>query len=214
MMIRTFLNGIALACALVSTTALSAQLHPEDDGDRGSTTGLIVGVNFTGSFVTVGDAIVDEHSFDSRGQEGGGGMHFTLGYGLTPTIGVLLHGGAVMLGEDEERTIGGVDLAVRYSFAAPARPVVPYLEMAVGGSALDDGVDDGGSEFTGGSLSVATGLNVFVTRRLALNADFRYNMGMFATISHEGRSITDDARMGFSTSRVNVGFNWHPMAGR
>src|SRR5690606_10009026 len=79
-MMRTFLNGIALACALPATTELSAQLHSDFDEMRESTTGLIVGANFTGSFVTVGDAAVDEHGFGGRGRESGAGMHFTLGY--------------------------------------------------------------------------------------------------------------------------------------
>lgn len=214
MKIRTFPNGIALACALLATTELSAQLHSKVDEIRGSTTGLIVGANFTGSFVTVGDATVDEHGIGGRGRESGGGMHFTLGFGLTPTIGVLLHGGGVMLSEDEERLIGGVDLALRYSFAAPARAVVPYLEMAIGGGALEDGVDGGRSESTSGSLSGAAGVNIFVTRRVAFNADLRYNWGTFSSISRGGRSTVDDANIAFDATRLNVGFNWYPMSGR
>ena len=66
----------------------------------------------------------------------------------------------------------------------------------------------------GGTVSVAAVLNYFLTRRFALNADFRYNVGTFSTARIEGRSITDDAAMGFNTSRVNVGFNWFPMSSR
>ena len=210
---RSSLISIALAGVLLTATGLSAQSQPSYSADHGPT-GLIVGANFTGSFVTVGDAAVDEHGFGGRGRESGAGMHFTLGYGFTPTIAVLLHGGGVMLSEDEERVIGGVDLALRYSFAAPARTVVPYLEMAVGGGALEDGVDGGRSESTGGSLSGAAGLNVFFTRRFAFNADLRYNLGTFTSISRAGRSTADDASIAFDASRLNVGFNWYPMAGR
>ena len=211
MTIRSFLSSVALACALVASKGVSAQLRPGSAGEVGLPTGLIVGVNVTGSLVTVDEVTVDEHSFGGRGREGGGGMHFTLGYGFTPRIAVLLHGGGVMLSEDEERVIGGVDLAVRYSFAEPSHALVPYLEMAVGGGALeqDSGGRDG-SELTGGSMSVAAGFNFFLTPRVALNTDFRYNTGLFTRISRGGHSIGDSAGLGFSTSRVNLGFNWYP----
>jgi hypothetical protein len=117
-----------------------------------------------------------------------------------------------MLNEEQERTLGGVELALRYSIANSGRSLVPYMEMALGGFALQDGIGNRRSELAGGSLSVAGGFNYFVTRQVALNADFRYNMGMFPTASVDSRKITDDARIGFGSSRVNVGFNWYPMA--
>jgi hypothetical protein len=211
MTMRNLLISVALAAALLGATGLSAQTHPASSGDRGPT-GLILGVNLTGSFVTVDGATFEEHTFDGRGREGGGGMHFTVGYAFTPGIGVLLHGGGVVLNEEEERMLGGVELALRYSFANSGRSLVPYMEMALGGFALEDSFENGSSELAGGSLSVAGGFNFFVTRRVALNTDFRYNMGMFPTVSVDSRKITDDARMGFGSSRVNVGFNWYPMA--
>jgi len=211
MTMRNLLISGAVAAALLGATGLSAQTPPASSGDRGPT-GLILGVNATGSFVTVDGATIDGHTFDGRGREGGGGMQFTIGYAFTPGIGVLLHGGGVMLNEEQERVLGGVELALRYSFVNAPRSLVPYMEMALGGFALKDGVGNGRSELAGGSLSVAGGFNYFVTRRVALNADFRYNMGMFPTVSVDSRNITDDARMGFSSSRVNVGLNWYPMA--
>ena len=213
MTMRSLLISAALAGALLGATGLSAQTHPTNVGDS-RPTGLILGLNATGSFVTVSGATLQEHTFAGRGREGGGGMNFTVGYAFTPAIGVLLHGGAVVLNEEQEqeRVLGGVELAVRHSFATTSRSLVPYMEMALGGFALEDGVEGGGSEFAGGSLSVAAGFNYFVTRRFALNADFRYNMGMFSTVSVNSRTITDDARMGFGSSRVNVGINWYPMA--
>ena len=211
MTMRNLLISAALACALLAGTGLPAQQPPSDSGDRGRT-GLILGVNFTGSFATVDGATFEEHTFDSHGREGGGGMFLTLGYAFTPAIGVLLHGGAVALNEEKERTLGGVELALRYSFASSGRSLVPYMEMGLGGFALEDSSENGSSELAGGSLSVAGGFNYFVTRRVALNADFRYYMGMFPTVSVDSRTITDDARMGFSSSRVNVGINLFPMA--
>jgi hypothetical protein len=211
MTMRNLLISTVLAGALLAATGLSAQPNPSSSGDRGPT-GLILGVNLTGSFVTVDGATFEEHTFDSRGREGGGGMHFTVGYAFAPGIGVLLHGGGVVLNEEEERMLGGVELAVRYSFASSSRSLVPYMEMALGGFALEEGFENGGAELAGGSLAVAGGFNFFVTRRVALNADFRYNMGMVTTVSLGSRTIADDARMGFGSSRVNVGFNWYPMA--
>jgi hypothetical protein len=211
MTMRSLLISAAAGAGLLVAAGLSAQTPTPSAEVRGPT-GLILGANFTGSFVTVDGATVGGRTFDERGREGAGGMHFTVGYAVTPTIAVLLHAGGVLLNEEEERTLGGVELALRYSFANSGRSLVPYMEMALGGFALEDGVENGRSELAGGSLSVAGGFNYFVTRRVALNADFRYNMGMFPTVSVDSRKITDDARMGFSSTRVNVGFNWYPMA--
>lgn len=211
MIMRNLLISVAFAGALLGATKLVAQTHPDSSGYRGPM-GLILGVNVTGSFVTVDGATVGEHTFDGRGREGGGGMQFTVGYAFTPTIAVLLHGGGVVLNEEEDRILGGVELALRYSFANSGRSLVPYMEMGLGGFALEDSFESGSSELAGGSLSVAGGFNYFVSRRIALNADFRYNMGMFPTVSVDSRKITDDARMGFGSTRVNVGFNWYPMA--
>lgn len=207
------LTSALLAGALLAATELSAQPHPSSSGDRGPT-GLILGANVTGSFVTVEGATFGEHTFEDRGREGGGGMQVTIGYAFTPGIGLLLHGGGVKLNEEEDRIVGGVELALRYSFAHAPRSLIPYMEMALGGFALEDGFENGGAELAGGSLSVAGGFNLFLTQRIALNADFRYNMGMFTTVTLQNRTIADNARMGFSSSRVNIGLNWYPMAGR
>jgi len=212
MIMSKLLISAVLAGALLAANGLSAQPHPSSSGDGGPT-GLILGINLTASFVTVDGATFEEHTFDGRGREGGGGMQFTIGYAFTPGIGVLLHGGGVKLNEEEDRIVGGLELALRYSFTHAARSLIPYMEMALGGFALEDGFENGGTELAGGSLSVAGGFNLFLTHRVALNADFRYNMGMFTTVSLKDRTIANDARMGFSSSRVNVGFNWYPMAG-
>jgi hypothetical protein len=164
MTIRSLLFAAAFTGVLLGATGLSAQNPPASSGERGPK-GLILGVNATGSFVTVDGATFEGHTFDGRGREGGGGMQFTIGYAFTPGIGVLLHGGAVMLNEHEERTLGGMELALRYSFASEPRSLVPYMEMAVGGFALEDGVGNGRSEFAGGSLSIAGGFNYPMARR-------------------------------------------------
>ena len=203
-----------VACAVMTVSGLAAQTHSENDVRPHGPTGLIVGLNITSSYATVDGASFGDHTFTDRGREGGGGMHLSLGYNFTPAIGVLLHAGGVLLNDDDERVLGGVDLALRYSLTGHSVAVIPYLEMAIGGYALEDDTSGVGSELNGGTVSVAAGLNYFLTRRFALNADFRYNVGTFTTARIEGRSITDDATMGFSTSRVNVGFNWFPMSSR
>lgn len=211
---RSLLIFAAVACAVMTASGLAAQTHSENDVRPHGPAGLVVGLNLTGSFATVDGASFGDHTFTDRGREGGGGMHLSLGYNFTPTIGVLLHAGGIVLNDEDERVLGGVDLALRYSLTGPSEAVIPYLEMAIGGYALEDEAAGVGSQLNGGTLSVAAGLNYFLTRRYALNADFRYNMGIFTTARIEGRSITDDAGMGFSTSRVNVGFNWFPMRSR
>lgn len=202
-----------VACAVMTSSGLAAQTHSENDVRPHGPTGLVVGLNLTGSFATVDGASFGDHTFTDRGREGGGGMHLTLGYNFTPAIGVLVHAGGVGL-NDDERVLGGVDLALRYSLTGPSVAVIPYLEMAIGGYALEDELAGVGSELNGGTLSVAAGLNYFLTRRFALNADVRYSIGAFTTARIDDRSITDDAGMGFSTSRMNVGFNWFPTSSR
>lgn len=212
---RTLLIFAAVAlCAGMTASGLAAQTDSESDVRPRGATGLIVGLNVTSSYATVDGASLGDHTFAGRGREGGGGMHLTLGYNFTPAIGVLVHAGGVLLNDEDERVLGGVDLALRYSLPGHSEAVIPYLEIAVGGYALDDETSGVGSELNGGTVSAAAGLNYFLTRRFALNADFRYHVGTFSTAHIEGRSIADDAAMGFSTSRVNVGFNWFPMNSR
>lgn len=211
---RSMLIFAAATCAVMTASGLAAQTHSENNVRPHGPTGLVVGLNLTSSFATVDGASFGDHTFTDRGREAGGGMHLSLGYNFTPAIGVLLHAGGISLNDEDERVLGGVDLALRYSLRGQSEAVIPYLEMAVGGYALEDELAGVGSELSGGTLSVAAGLNYFLTRRFALNADVRYNLGTFTTARIEGRSITDDAAMGFSTSRVNVGFNWFPMRSR
>ena len=211
---RSLLIFATVACAVMSASGLAAQTHSENDVRPHGPSGLVVGLNLTSSYATVDGASFGDHTFTGRGREGGGGMHLTLGYNFTPAIGVLLHAGGVLLNDDDERVLGGVDLALRYSLPGHSEAVIPYLEIAVGGYALEDETSGVGSELNGGTVSVAAGLNYFLTRRFALNADFRYNVGTFSTARIEGQSIADDAAMGFNTSRVNVGFNWFPMSSR
>jgi hypothetical protein len=204
------LRFATVACAVLTASGLAAQTHSENDVRPHGPTGLVVGLNLTSSYATVDGGSFGDHTFTDRGREGGGGMHLTLGYNFTPAIGVLLHAGGILLNDDDERVLGGVDLALRYSLTGHSEAVIPYLEMAVGGYALEDETSGVGSELSGGTVSVAAGLNYFLTRRFALNADFRYNVGTFTTARVEGQSITHDATIGLSTSRVNVGFNWFP----
>lgn len=214
MRIRSFLIFATVACAVMTASGLAAQTHSENDVRPHGPSGLVVGLNLTSSYATVDGASFGDYTFTGRGREGGGGMHLTLGYNFTPAIGVLLHAGGVLLNDEDERVLGGVDLALRYSLPGHSEAVIPYLEIAVGGYALEDETSGVGSELNGGTVAVAAGLNYFLTRRFALNADFRYNVGTFSTAHIEGRSITDDDAMGFNTSRVNVGFNWFPMSSR
>jgi hypothetical protein len=88
--------------------------------------------------------------------------------------------------------------------------VVPYLEIAAGGFALEDKLQGDGFELEGGSLALGAGLNYFVSPRFALNIDLRYNMGVANTLSDGSGSIIDHDGMGIDACRVNIGFNWYP----
>lgn len=209
MIIRALLIPAALACVLGTTSSLSGQVHPETSSSGRSATGLILGLNLSRSSVAVDDA-----TFGASDRESARGMYFTLGYNFTPNIGLLVHAGGVAMSDNEDRTFGQADLALRYSFTNPAAALVPYLEIAVGGSSLQDELDGQGFELEGGGFTVAVGINYFVSRRFALNADFRHNLGRFNTIKIAGESVSDDARIGINASRLNLGFNWYPMGGR
>lgn len=212
MTMRSLLISATLAGGLLVAAELSAQA-PASSAEARGPAGLFLGASFTGSFVTVDGATLGGRTFDDRGREGGGGMHFTVGYAFSPAISVVVRGGGVLLNEEEERMLGGMELALRHGFVTTSRSLRPYLEMGLGGSALEHGTRARGTEFAGGSLSVAGGFDYFVTRQVALNADFGYTMGMFTTVSVDDRTIADDARLGFSSSRVNLGVSWYPMAG-
>lgn len=209
MTIRALLVPAVLACAFLTPTILSAQHCCETFGSERSATGLIVGLNFTGASVTLDDPL-----FASADRELGGGMYFTLGYNFTPEIGLMLHAGGVVLSDDEDRTLGHADLGLRFSLANPARAVVPYLEIAFGGGSLQDEIEEESFELSGVGFTGAVGVNYFLSRRLALNVDFRYNLSEFNTLKIGSESVSDTVGMGINSSRVNFGFNWYPMAAR
>jgi opacity protein-like surface antigen len=203
---RSILVPAAIACALLATD-LSAQHCCETKSMGRSATGLIVGANLTRSSVGVDDA-----RFGRSKRESGPGMYFTLGYHFTPVVGVLLNAGGVVLNEAEDRVFGHGELALRFALPRPGWVLLPYLEIGFGGAALSDESEAESFELSGTGLTGTVGINYFISRRFALNADVRYNRGELTQLK-VGRGRTSDiAGIGVDASRVNIGFNWYPMA--
>lgn len=203
---RSILAPAAVACALLATN-LPAQHSSEANAAGRSPAGLVVGVNLTRSSVEV-----DDTRFGRRARESGPGMDFTLGYHFTPVAALLVSGGGVVLDESEERVFGHAELGFRLALPRPAWALVPYVEIAVGGSALSDESEGESIELSGIGVTGTVGINYFVSRRFAINADFRYNTSELAMMK-VGRGPTSDiAGIPVNASRINMGVNWYPMA--
>jgi hypothetical protein len=202
---RFILVPAAVACALLATD-LPAQQCCEAEAPGRSATGLVVGASLARSSVSV-----DDTRFGRNARESGPGMHFTLCYHFTPVVGLLLHGGGVVLNESEERVFGHAELALRLALPRPGWALLPYVEIAVGGSALSDESEGESLELSGTGVTGTVGINYFVSRRCAVNADFRYNKSEL-TMMKVGRGPSSDiAGIPVDASRINIGFNWYPM---
>jgi hypothetical protein len=90
---------------------------------RSNTQGFMVGAALNGTGLRI----------DFEGEEGeiesGGGLSLMAGYGFSPALLAFVRlGGAAMQAADEgeDYTYGFADLGARFSFANPARALVPY----------------------------------------------------------------------------------------
>lgn len=172
---RHSLVVLALGTAALAANPAAAQARgPDADDGRG----LVVGVNVNATRVS------------SVGHDTGGGVGFTLGYGLTPALSLFARGGTAYRSSQ-------LDVGARYSFGAASDRVRPYFEGAlsrVGHLQTADRV-------AGYGMTGATGIELRMARGVALDLGVSSTYGQF-----DGPLAPAD----FTSSRVNLGVRWRP----
>ena len=179
-----------------------AVIRPAQNQDSPS---IVRGKGFHIDVALNGSAImIDDEDLGESDDENGGGLSLGLGYNFTPKWGAILSfTGAAISSQDGDYTLGHADLAARYSFAAPTRSFVPYLEAGLSGIAAVASDED--VELSGGGVTGAAGFNYFFNRRVALDLNFKFTWGELDTIKFGNTTISDGDGIGVRTSRFNVG---------
>lgn len=195
--------------ALATATTVSAQ----DAATRSTTRGFHLGAALNGSSIQLSDDDLEDLDVE---RESGSGLSLSAGYNFTPQFGLVFNvGGANMSSDDGDYALGQADFGARFSFANPARALVPYLEIAYTGlSAQQDDTEVGDVELAGNGVTGAVGLNYFFNPKLALDVNFRYTTGEFNTLKIGEESVTNEDGVGVNTGRFNVGVSWFPRGGR
>ena len=96
----------------------------------------------------------------------------------------------------------------RYSFAAPKRSFVPYLEAGLSGIAAASSDED--VELNGGGVTGAAGFNYFFNKHVALDLNFRFTFGELNTVKFGNVTFSDGDGIGVRTSRFNLGVSIFP----
>ena len=165
----------------------------------------VLGKGFHFGLALNGSAImIDDEDLGESDDENGGGLALGFGYNFTPKWGAILSlTGAAISSADGDYTLGHADLAARYSFAAPKRSFVPYLEAGLSGIGAVSSDED--VELSGGGVTAAAGFNYFFNRHVALDLNFKFTWGELDTIKFGNTTISDGDGIGVRTSRFNLG---------
>jgi hypothetical protein len=172
------------------------------------TDGFSVGLHLQGTSLD-DDADDDFEAFT------GGGLGLDLAYGFSSGLALFLdvQAGGLESEDAPENEIDGVvtvDLGARYNFGGGRRSLVPFLEAALTGIALDSEGDLGEDvTVSGAGVTIGGGVQYFVSRKLSLNAGMRMTGGAFTHVETDGddQEIDDQS---FTATRVIVGASWHP----
>jgi hypothetical protein len=163
--------------------------------------GFFVGVNYEGN-----GAVVE----DIDGADSGAGFGVTLGYGFTPQL--ALYGqlsGASM--ESGSYALGHFDIGLRAHFRAPAKTVVPFVQVGLSGRAFRQDVFGDTVEAGGAGFSFGAGLNAHFTPAVAFTTGVAWAVGNLGNFKVSGISVTDES-LGLTTARVHFGIIWFPQA--
>lgn len=207
------LSAAALAAAVLCAAPLAAQSTAPGGAPASSSKGLFLGAHLNGSAIRADD-LGDE-------SETGGGLGLQLGYGFTSQLALVLDATGALIGsDDEEATLGHFDIALRYAFTGQSRRVVPFLELGYSGVAVrqDDaaleGVPGTGElTLTGAGFTLGGGIQYYVSPKVALGVGLKWTTGELDTAEFEGEKI-EGLGIDATSTRLNLGVTWYPMAGR
>jgi hypothetical protein len=171
---------------------------------RSHSGGLLLGLNALGNSIQE----TGGGEFDS-----GAGISLIAGYGFTPMVGAFFRFDAANVeisGVNDSYLMGYADVGLRFSFGAPARPLVPYVDAALTGWSVSYESVFGTLESRGSGFSLGGGLHYHFNPRLALNAGVLWTAGKFTEFRMGGeREAIDEGGRG---ARVNLGLSFFPMA--
>lgn len=190
---------VSAACLLFATpTSAHAQ-------DKSRSQRFFLGASYEGVGVVAEDS--DE-------AESGRGFGITAGYGFTNRLALYTQfSGASVESIDfiDNYGAGHFDIGLRVHFRAPAKTVVPFLQVGVSGRALvfDDGVDKLESSGTGGSFGA--GLNAHFTPALAFTTGATWSFGSVGDVKLNGVKLPSES-VGMTTARVHFGLIWFPQS--
>lgn len=193
--------------SLVAAAALTLSFSSPVSAQQSTTRGLHVGLHLEGGSLSIdGQASADE-----------GGAGFRIGYGVNRIVTLFLDlsGSAVDLSNPAPLSgsweLGYADLGLRVHFADARRRWVPYAEGAVGTRAVSADLASGnGSQrvsFSGGTVTVGGGLNVYLSQNWALDTNVRWSKGDFSDVTIGDISVTGSA-VSADSARLKFGVLW------
>jgi len=163
-----------------------------------------------------GSAIQIEDLDDER--ESGGGATLKLGYGFNRRFALYLEasGASLRTQDDENWTLGHVDIGGRFSLGSATGTLVPYLQAAITGRAgtREDVILPGSAvprelEISGAGLTAGGGLLFFFHPQWAVDVDLKFTAGEFSTIRYGNVSV-EGLEIDATSTRFNIGVSWHP----
>lgn len=197
--------------AMVAEVKRNQRSGPGRQVINGSSQGVSSTEGFQIGFTANGTAYSDS---DNDSASGGGGT-LTVGYGITPSIALLVQlGGSAFskfgeyigpAGEDATGTLGTASLGGRFHIGSGQKKLVPYIGAGAAFQtlALDFGSGVTG-DYSGGGGLVEGGVLYFFSPSLALNG------GVQAVFT----SLAPDGGNSFSATTVNVGVGITYSSGR
>ena len=158
-----------------------------------------------GSYEANGLAFEDEDGTDS-----GSGAGLTLGYGFNHTF--ALYGqfsGASVDDDGGSYGLGHFDLGLRVHFLAPAKIVVPFVQVGLSGRAVSRDLGADNVEFGSPGFAFGGGINVHFIPALALTTGITWSVGNIDNVKINGTDVPVDS-FGMTTARFHVGIIWFP----
>ena len=166
-----------------------------------------------------GNSITAEIDDDESEASSGGGLGLRLGYGFNRMFAAYAALGAASIEADDDVLgegtygLGTLDLGVQVSFANAARPLVPFVNVGIGGVSLAAEVEADGDEFdiaiSGGGLVLGAGARYHFSPALALTAGLEGFAGSLSTFEVDDEELDiDDGK--YQGGRLRFGLTWFP----
>ena len=180
------------------TSAASAQVTPEvaTAQNKSRARGFFVGGSYEGNGVAFQNG-------DGAGL--GPGFGVTLGYGFTPRL--ALYGQLSGVSDDSvygNYGLGHIDLGLRVHFRAPARTVVPFVQLGISSRALTQ-IGLNTVEAGGAGVAFGGGINVHFNPAMAFSSGVTGSAGNLHNFKVSGVPVDS---LAMTTARIHLGIIW------